>query len=831
MKKNTIVIAFFLIAALAAACVELLEPGVKASRGKYSLDLSVRCQDPATKATIEGVESLHENTLTRVDWFIFKSTSDNATAVLDGITSYEDISVTEPTLVASVDMEDYIDPSTKTFTGYVFLLANLPASNTHASLAALTLGELKQLQVSTTLDLLGTDGKFKAQDNFVMASSTAPLPSFSLSENSTTATVLAPLSRVAAKITLDISIVSAIDEITAQMSGRDTLAEEYLQTWYPDVNNIQVYLTYANQHTTIDRTLYGTEPFSYQDAYFFTYNRYGFKSTATKNDDNSWNVTGTPFYSYPMKWANSDAHAPFIKIILPWRPYVEDPTYNANYEYITHDGQGGKHVGNKLVSASREHIDDTSAATQEFFYKINLPLEDNTLSSNTWYKIALDVAILGGRTDDVSMELAGKYYVVDWNSPTFQAGGELTQGSYLSLATPRDTFYIYGGNSIEIPVKSSHSLAASITSRKAYLNGDWTTTPKTITQGGNTRTVPINLSSRGTVTANGRSSVTFTDDLTTMVGDNLDCYPMSFTIDIRHADSSSGLSKVETITVIQYPPIYVDQIAGGNAFIDGYYGNIGGYYHGSDGRTDRSRANDATNNTDIALTPYGQITQNGSLEPNMTVINISAFGGNVSYNIPGKTYPAGQTSEEYLIADPRQASGWQANDLTAYYNGTNTTDWTDEQAGSIMIGSTIHSNFIAPKLLVSSRWGRFGNWNNPGPGNDRYEVVQKRCATYQEAGYPAGRWRLPTEAEVMFMVNLQRYGFISNLFTSSRSLTASGSFISVTINNSQQITGISYGETPLANPGGNSCRCVYDLWYWGDDPVADPATTYTIGVE
>lgn len=828
MKKNTIVIAFFLIAALAAACVELLEPGVKASRGKYSLDLSVRCQDPATKAPIAGVDSLHENTLTRVDWFIFKSTSDNATAVLDGVTSYEDTTVTEPILVASVDMEDYIDPSTKTFTGYVFLLANLPASNTHESLAALTLGELKQLEVSTTLDILDSNGKFKAQDNFVMASSTAPLPSFSLSENSTTATVLAPLSRVAAKITLDISIVSAIDEITAQMSGRDTIAEEYLQTWYPDVNNIQVYLTYANKHTTIDRTLYGTEPFSYQDAYFFTYNRYGFKSTATKNDDNSWNVTGTPFYSYPMKWVNSDAHAPFIKIILPWRPYVEVPTYNANYEYITHDGQGGKHVGNKLVSASRDHIDDTSAATQEFFYKINLPLEDHTLSSNTWYKIALDVAILGGRTDDVSMELAGKYYVVDWNTPTFQAGGQLTQGTYLSLATPRHTFYIYGGNSIEIPVKSSHSLAASITSRKAFINGTWTTTPKTITQGG-TRTVPTNLTTRGTVTPNGRTSVTFTNDLITAMGNTLDCYPMSFTIDIQHADSSSGLNKVETITVIQYPSIYIDNWLGGNVMVDGYYGR-----NGSD-RSAAYRANntpafdDSPNNENSGVTsPYAPITPYvaQAIDKNMIVLSISAFGANSNqYTIPAPSGGGTARTEEYLIADPRVNANYSANDLIPYFNGSETnpilTSWGSKAAG-VMITNRVTTNYIAPKFLIASRWGRTGNWGN---GAGRYETAIKRCATYQEAGYPAGRWRLPTEAEIMFMAEMQSRGFINRIFSNDgQNISASGSVFRVQDNGT-----ITYW-TQTSNTVGSSCRCVYDLWYWGDDPVEDPAT-YTIGIE
>lgn len=801
MKKNTIVIAFFLIAALAAACVELLEPGVKAPKGKYSLDLSVRCQDPATKAPIAGVDSLNENTLTRVDWFIFRNTSDTATVVLDGITSYEDTTVTEPILVAQVDMEDYIDPSTKTFTGYVFLLANLPASNTHESLAALTLGELKQLQVSTTLDLLDANGRFKAQDNFVMASSTVPLPSFpsfSLSENSTTATVTAPLSRVAAKITLDISIVSAIDEITAQMSGRDTIAEDYLQTWYPDVNNIQVYLSYANRQTTIDRTLYGTEPISYQDAYFFTYNRYGFKSTATKNDNDSWNVTGTPFYSYPMKWTNSDAHAPFIKIILPWRPYVETPTYNVNYQYISHDREGETHSGNKLVSATRDHIDDTSAATQEFFYKINLPLEDHTLSSNTWYKIALDVAILGGRTDDVSMELAGKYYVVDWSKPTFKAGGQLTQGNYLSLATPRNTFYIYGDNSIEIPVLSSHEL--EVVNPTSTYNNYRTAAP---TQGSLTYSTNSSTGNNYTITPNGRSSVTLTHEVVSNLNNvtSKDVSAITYNFRIRHKNNVSSL--YEDITVIQYPSLYVETVTPGNAFLNG-----------------------RGQNTSAA--PYGQLSYDDAATT-MYHVHVSAFNGDGRYYYPSRQNVSPNAQYEYMITDPRVNAGWGIGDIAAYRQNPNndaTTDWPVTTVQNMMIGNPDVNtpNFIAPSFIVSSRYGRPGN---SSANLTSLEIAQKRCATYQEAGYPAGRWRLPTEAEVYFLFTLQTKNLITDLYTTGNNTYgywASDGYVF-----GRNWTG---GNTPpdFRRIGANdpaSVRCVYDTWFWGDEP--DAVNTYHPG--
>lgn len=790
MKKISLYIVIFCFAALITACVQPLDPGLKVQHGKYTLNLSVRCVDPVTKATIQGVDTLHENTITTLDWFIFTSNADTATAIVHDRSSYTDkANVTEPFTVTSQDLEPYINTSTKTLTGYVYILANLPSAFTHDALAAKTLSELKQLEVSTTLDILGTNGKFKAQDNFVMASSIEP---FTLTETESQASVLAPLSRVSAKITLDISIVSAIDEITAQMSGRDTLAEEYLQTWYPDVDNIQVYLSYANKHTTLDRTLFGKEPFSYQDAYFFTYNRYGFQSEPTRNEDKSWNVTGTPFYSYPMKWTNNDAHAPFIKIILPWRPYVEDPTYNTNYQYISHDREGETHPGNKLVSATREHINDASAASQEFYYKINLPLDNNTLSSNTWYKIALDVAILGGRTDDVSMELAGKYYVVDWNNPTFQAGGELTQGTYLSLATPRDTFYIYGGNSIEIPVKSSHDLEV-VNPTSSYYNYR-TATPTT---GSLTYSTTSSSGANYTITPDGRSSVTLTHDVVSNLNNatSRDVSTITYKFRIQHKNNVSSLHK--DITVIQYPSIYIETLEPGDAYVDGR----------------KAVANQAVQ------TPYYQVNYDNAATT-IYHVHVSAFNGDGRYYTPRRQNVTPDVQYEYIIADPRVNAGWGAGDIVAYgpTGTTGGTPWPVTTVQNMMVSSRT-PNLIAPSFLVSSRWGR------PGGGMN-YETARKRCATYQEAGYPAGRWRLPTEAEVYFLFTLQSRTLITNLYTTGTNTY--GYWAS-----SEYVFGRGYttGSTPdfrtLTGTEVASIRCVYDTWFWGEEP--DTRDTYHPG--
>ena len=99
-----------------------------------------------------------------------------------------------------------------------------------------------------------------------------------------------------------------------------------------------------------------------------------------------------------------------------------------------------------------------------------------------------------------------------------------------------------------------------------------------------------------------------------------------------------------------------------------------------------------------------------------------------------------------------------------------------------------------------------------------YEQAQKRCATYQEGGYPAGRWRLPTEAEIMFVVERQTDNNINVLFNISSSggyWAASGYYLE---------SGNLYSNSSSTRTG--AARCVYDAWYWGDEPVAEAAYTY-----
>ena len=84
--------------------------------------------------------------------------------------------------------------------------------------------------------------------------------------------------------------------------------------------------------------------------------------------------------------------------------------------------------------------------------------------------------------------------------------------------------------------------------------------------------------------------------------------------------------------------------------------------------------------------------------------------------------------------------------------------------------------------------------------------ARNRAATYQEDGYPAGRWRVPTMAEVQFIIKLSADGKIPTLFNNGSAYWCA---------NGQVTPQTGGGVTTNVGTSGNyAVRCVYDDWYW-----------------
>ncbi|MDY5813483.1 MAG: hypothetical protein SPJ97_03025 [Bacteroides sp.] len=124
-------------------------------------------------------------------------------------------------------------------------------------------------------------------------------------------------------------------------------------------------------------------------------------------------------------------------------------------------------------------------------------------------------------------------------------------------------------------------------------------------------------------------------------------------------------------------------------------------------------------------------------------------------------------------------------------------------------------NMIAPKFRVASSYGVTSAIVR---GN-----AKARCASYQEDGFPAGRWRVPTAAEVRYIIDLSEQKKIPRLFGYEPSLNLTATYW--TANGLITITGrnVTTNDYPSDETEAH-VRCVYDEWYWGNKAIENKQT-------
>ena len=879
MKKVFIYIAMAGLLVMPSCVHELVptdRPGWKGTGATLKLDVKV-LNSPKTKAdetpsTRPGDDdgAYNENKVYTLDYFIFNVdpvANVSTQAVKQGRFTFD--GTINP---QSVDVSEEFDENNNTC--FVYAIANLPdkATSPNNYFEINDDGKLQQVVVSTTQQgeevvstttttvLVGdyqtlqavevysdfknslTSGKqFKPQESFVMAGLSKAITL--AGDGSDTADV--GLRRIASKISLDINVIKMIEQYT---TNNVTQAEVYQGTWFPNVDHIQIYLNYVNPNGLVSGTY---ENRVYKIGSYFSYERnayipevdtdgsYTTTTLARYQDTNpagdyynpdlegtivvdsqgnpvftdgttypAFNVTGTPFYSYPTTWKTSDATAPFIKIIIPWVKYnvpdhyrnltpgsddynavlagaVNFPTAFQLPDYII-EGQTYHAQANRLTSQAAM----TSRYGEEFYYKISVPafLEGETsecaLQANKWYMINLDVAVLGSETDDAIMAIDGSQmgiYVVDWSTPKDMIGGDLDGGRYLSTA--KDEYVFNAVSSLTIPVISSHPLTII-----AYGGGTGNPTAQyqnysssTPTSGNLTRSNTFSTGTYYMLTASGNDKVTVSHTFVTNIDDMQpkDVAPITYKFRIQHnsGDADEDAKYYKDITVKQYPSMYVYSFssASNTVFVNS------------------KESGTAYNNNSLTLGSVRGGAGGGGVNIVVSVSSLSGLTQTQAYSNWVIGDPRVLLSSSYPT-DPYGSGTWAANDLG---NDSNNYISDYKYAG---LSAT---NFIAPKFMIASSYGA-----NTGKGTWRTNA--ERCAAYQENGYPAGRWRLPTEAEIQFVGILEGNNILPSIFQGGSGYWAnSGRWF----NNGSFSNGSSTAD--------HSVRCVYDLWYWGDDKLTN----------
>ena len=310
---------------------------------------------------------------------------------------------------------------------------------------------------------------------------------------------------------------------------------------------------------------------------------------------------------------------------------------------------------------------------------------------------------------------------------------------------------------------------------------------------------------------------------------------------------------VEEITIVQYPPmsvvaewstlrsIYVNGVVHSKSSDDNSYNVI---YNGhrlgnSSGVRNEDNQSDmgGVNNTKINYPMY--------------VISVSAFGPNDKFAGPTVNADGSlninniKTDYNYIIGDPRQRTPDRELDYDDSYSMYD-KHWTSAYAISYDTNGQVNKDEDGNVIYETSNRKLTYYYPTASEGNSFQIVAPKfrivsfnnasrqlctphgaamRCATMQEDGFPAGRWRLPTIAEIQYVLLLQNKEVISPVFTSGSSYYASASYSDlnkttlVTLQENKQSKAVNW---QTRNGNNISVRCVYDEWYWGSEREAKP---------
>lgn len=472
-----------------------------------------------------------------------------------------------------------------------------------------------------------------------------------------------------------------------------------------------------------------------------------FDVTSTSGVDVS-ECTCDPFYSYPVEWTPGSEYEPYFFIMLPWTDETGDST-------------------------------DDGVSYRPCYYKVIL--SDTHLDRNNWYNINLTLGVLGSfnETEPTVVVSDVTYYVLNWrdasdNASDADVNADIHGARY--LVVDQDVYYVYNQNSLSIPFLSSHDCEIVDMSTNRVKNQATITYPDYSKDTPNENAAYAWNSSTWNIGIDGTDilfSHMLRNDLNAGKG-NYDYAPYTIRFRIRHLDNVGKEKYFKDITIIQYPAMLIT--CNPNRKLNGGYDNSGVVDGGV-----------SVNNGDY----YGGVhgLTGGNKNPNMYVISTTVLPANTNDILAD---PRSSNVNNLSNWDPAIASAPGIENRSVNRRLTNYYPTIETQDGW---------NIIAPKFRIASSYGVTNSIT--------YANAQKRCASYQEDGYPAGRWRLPTQAEIEFIVRLSADGVIPVLFSPGNNYWCAGGRA-----NPIQGGGVTITQSTGNNNTTGPVRCVYDEWYW-----------------
>lgn len=673
---------------------------------------------------------------------------------------------------------------------YVYAVANVD----EALLTPVTVDGLKAVTVGSGFDRTEVQPMF-AMDGFA---------TLSLDRSTRVVSGTITLERAAAKLTLSVDLPASIEVEQTVVNPVDGSEQTVTLEYFPRPADMRVWIANGVKSSALDTApvppaddaLYSNEvsiaegcgsPFTYdplQEKYHY--------------------VQDIPFYSYPSKW---NAYSPqgncYMTLEIPW------------------------------------HYADTDGSEKNVvtYYRLNVQPDRNAIERNTFYDMRVTIGRLGGTViqEPVDMEFEWDYHM-QWNVQRLVT--DIKEVRYLLLnnndfssALDAYAFTMDNETSVSVPYNTSHPVeieSVTLTWRDYAANAD----RRVILTTGSGRNrysdydsynastvyagIEVDASTATLRLRRDMRHIRWSGSNPEITSDAAVC-AYTFTIKLRHTDAVTGdPSSHATVVITQIPAINITTqlTASGTRFINNqnrtyetevqtggsWWNPVYTYYY----KGYLTTSDNAPRDSKQRRYWLGSYHNDDNVQNKRTyVLTISKF----------------DASDDYIIADPRTRTVDNLNeDGTA---ATAAADWsmeatnmTDNATNVLMRnyypadGAADMARFIAPKLRVASQWGVTYQMYRRG--------AQRRCASYQEDGRPAGRWRLPTPAEIEYICRLSNRQYIPYLFgTKGSTANYWCSTGGVDVDNARQTVTV----VTTDDDDRRAVRCVYDEWFWENDTL------------
>lgn len=711
-----------------------------------------------------GLDDLNENVMKSVDVFFYtKDATDNDLPVFEatGIQLPQNTKGSAPlNLTIPVDQYNTLFPIADGVQGTeckVYVIINRPAATTgdnalpdYHSLASLrdeTILFANGFSLRTE-ETVNNSAIYKpsVQNDFVMDGYET------VTRNGNTITGTIPVERVATKISLVIKGIA------------DEVEDDKGVVWKSDKNSVRLSLRRGSKRTKL-----GSTPTEYiyqanKDNDIFRIDAVSLDATLEIQEEGNTITaltTSVPFYTYPTNWKNDENSRTHFILVVNWTKKDSNPV-----------------------------------ETLTTYYEVNVNAAGSYTQRNRHYRIYQEIGVLGSTEEESPVVLYPcNYKILDWGSIM---NGETITGSSGSIG--RFRYLVVDETNIELNNVASKEIFffSSDPVDLTEITVDWLNTKNDVastvtfatmsnaTRSENKETKDITYDIINTSAVNGvanrvkgdykvtlrihnadpsnendRSYIYISHPLDNTMDKDADYSPYYISFKVQHTNDANYY---ETVNITQYPMISI------KTDINTDYTNGGG--------NNDNKGFVIVNNESTTSGWSGVVGMNYSKNPNRYIVSVSSL----------------TEGTQYIIGDPRSKSVSNPTGINTDDNGRALTYYYPTMTDNTAL------NMISPQFMFASSYGAC-----PSSTMNK-ETAARRCATYQEDGYPAGRWRVPTKAEIMYATQLSAWGIIPALFSSGMSYWSAQGLIQVNDGSVQDNSGTQ-----------GLVRCVYDTWYWGTE--------------